>query len=234
VQATLIPAAATAGRVRAAAAFEPLLGIAGDTAAIDVAPDGSMRLSITDVTGHGIAASMVANRSDGVRRAVLAAAPAATPGEVLDALNRFLCTSLSNTGVFLSCFEARIDAASGTLSYAGAGHPPMLLLPARGEPRQLASRAPWLGIDESMVDAADTQSVPITSGDRVLLFTDGAMEAQSQSSSGRPIGLAGLLELARPAAADPEAWVARIARDIARVRRGGPEDDLLLVGAIVA
>ena len=103
---------------------------------------------------------------------------AAQPGQFLTALNHGVTQILerSSTLLFVTAFYAVADVAKGTLCCASAGHPSALLWRDGGHVRELTPKScgPALGVFADTV--YDEQCWPLTSGDRVLLFTDGLSE----------------------------------------------------------
>src|SRR5262249_26515437 len=64
-----------------------------------------------------------------------------------------------------------LNTRTGKLEYGCAGHTPPLHLPRQGEPALWRGPGPMLGAVE--VNNCPVQSVQLSAGDRVLLFTDG-------------------------------------------------------------
>jgi sigma-B regulation protein RsbU (phosphoserine phosphatase) len=96
--------------------------------------------------------------------------------EVLGAVNRGLCED-NEQGMFVTLFAGVLDLESGELSYASAGHdPPVLVSGAKTEPRFLdVDGGPVLGLIEASEYRA--QRTTLTSGDALVLYTDGVSEA---------------------------------------------------------
>jgi serine phosphatase RsbU (regulator of sigma subunit) len=79
-------------------------------------------------------------------------------------------------GQFVTAAYVFIDGASGLIRYAAAGHPPILRLARRtGDIRELEKNGLALGF----VPDADYEELeqPLESGDRLVLYTDGLVEA---------------------------------------------------------
>jgi phosphoserine phosphatase RsbU/P len=84
---------------------------------------------------------------------------------------------------------AYLDAAKRELRYGAAGHPSMLLL-RNGDVTEIAEN----GLLLAAVDGVSyhDKTVPLEAGDRLLLYTDGLVEARNRA--GEMFGEAALIE----------------------------------------
>lgn len=89
-------------------------------------------------------------------------------------MNSVLCSSIS-TGKFVTFFYGVLDAERGTFEYTNAGHPPPILLRAKGDVQELTGGGAVLGVFSDW-QYRDLQ-LHFYPGDRLLLFTDGITEA---------------------------------------------------------
>ena len=104
--------------------------------------------------------------------------PPVRPGELLTYLNAHLTRRYTRqTGSFMTAFYAVFDPASGTLSYASAGHNPPRLLRAADGSRVALNRAQRLPLGIKPDEVYPEQTVPLPPGDQVVFFTDGVIEA---------------------------------------------------------
>ena len=82
-----------------------------------------MGILVADVSGHGVPASLI---SAMVKIAFVSQLPhASDPARVLTGINQILCGKLENDFVTAGYFF--IDTKKLSVTYAGAGHPPLLL-----------------------------------------------------------------------------------------------------------
>ena len=126
----------------------------------------------TSPMGAALSASMV-------KVAVRAQADRADdPAEVLREMNSILCGNLQ--GQFVSAGYLFLNPERGALSYAGAGHPPLLVW-REGAKRveSIEENGMLLGIFPG--SSYRSKTVPFEHGDRCLLYTDGFLEAPSLS-----------------------------------------------------
>ena len=79
--------------------------------------------ALGDVCGKGLAAGMWTPHLVGLVRAHTS--PAASPQSIIAAINRDACRT-PLLGPLASVFLAKLDTATGVLSYCSAGHPPVI------------------------------------------------------------------------------------------------------------
>ena len=128
-------------------------------------------IAIADVAGHGIAAGM---HMASVQSLLRALAPSiASPAELAERLNKLFIHNVNYT-TFVSFFLCSLDVEDKTLTYCNAGHNPPLLRRGRRE-AWLMPTGPAIGLVEGA--AYTEESLPLGSGDLLLLFTDGVTEA---------------------------------------------------------
>jgi serine phosphatase RsbU (regulator of sigma subunit) len=170
--------------------YRPSGEVGGDV--FDVLPidDTRVGMVIADASGHGVAAGLVAVMVRMVCQAY--GLDASDPALVLRALNEELY-SVVPPGQFATAFYAVADSGRNVLRYAAAGHPPPLLL--RPHPRA----DQWLreaGLPLGTVPDADFKeaAAEFPPGDRLLLFTDGVLDAVSDA--GERMGVDRLADLA--------------------------------------
>jgi serine phosphatase RsbU (regulator of sigma subunit) len=159
-----------------AARYVPMTAVAGDFydfIAIDCKRVGIL---VADVSGHGMPAALIASM---LKIALAAQADhAADPARVLQGLNQALCGKFQHH--YVTAAYAFVDMEKSTLTYAGAGHPPLLLWGARsGEVRDIAENGLFLG--KFNFATYSSVEVPLKPGDWGLLYTDGIPETTNVS-----------------------------------------------------
>ncbi len=139
--------------------------------------DGRVGVAIGDVEGKGLRAAAMVGQVRASLRALALDDP--DPGRVLRRLNRVLADGPGEL-VMTTLVYLVLDPAEGTVTWACAGHPRPLLVPASGAPAFLAGgHGPPLGADpEACYSALHATAGP---GDRLLLYTDGAVERRGES-----------------------------------------------------
>ena len=228
IQASILPRGVPRlGGLRVAARYQPMEAVAGDFWDF-LAADGRVGLLVADVSGHGVPAALVASM---VKVAFEAQrGRAAEPAEVVAAMNVLLCRVVA--GPFVTAVYASVSPTEGQLRFAGAGHPPALLWRAGARRvERLNENGLVMGFDEGARYV--TGEVAVAPGDRLLLFTDGLIEAANARDEF--FGLERLEQsLVAGASLEAETLADRLLADLER-HRGveGFEDDLTLLVADV-
>ena len=173
IQRALLPAALpTTETFAVAGAWQPAAGFGGDCYDTFTFGPTTLGLTIADVAGKGLpAALLMSSLQAAVRAFALESTP---PHAVCASVNRLLCGQMI-AGRFATLCFVRLERARGTLSYVNAGHNPPLLARATGDVERLSIGGTVLGV---FPDAHyRTGEVGLSSGDRLLLYTDGITEA---------------------------------------------------------
>ena len=153
--------------------YQPAREVGGDLYDFLMFEDGRLGLVIGDVSGKGVPAALVMATTQSMLRA--AAQAAVSPGEVLARVNELLCGDMP-PNLFVTCFYAILDPVSGRLHYANAGHD----LPYRqysGGVSELRATGMPLGLMPGM--RYEENEATLASGDSVLFYTDGLVEAHN-------------------------------------------------------
>jgi sigma-B regulation protein RsbU (phosphoserine phosphatase) len=179
VHRSMIPQSERRGDLDVACSFMPMIGVGGDYASVFFQSDTKIVVSVCDVSGHGIAAALLANR---VNSFVLSHAPAIHhPCQMGESLNRFFYEFFHETNLLASFFCLFLDLKARSLTYAGFGHPPVFLF-SKGTRaiRRLDSENTLIGITEDFVQLCSMLTIPFEPGDRLMLYTDGITESENE------------------------------------------------------
>lgn len=184
---------------------------------------------IADVSGKGVPAGMLMAMCRSALRSV--AVGETSPSNVMAAVNRQIFPDIRED-MFISMAYSVLDAASGTLTLARAGHEPALLFRREsGKVELLRSPGLALGIDSGTVFERVTrdQEVELKSGDCVLFYTDGMKEAVDAHEE--EFGMERMCEAFRMAAPmGAEAVLTRMQDELIQFTGEGPQmDDITLV-----
>ena len=190
VQESLLPRATTTDKpLHYACRFLPAREVSGDYYDFFEKRAGHFGFVVADVSGKGIPAAMLMANLQALFRSYTYRDEAG-PEPVLRAVNAQFHESTSPES-FATAFYADLDEASRELQYINCGHPPALLRKASGEIQLLESSAIVLGAFPCW--QAETTTVQMDAGDRILVYSDGAVEAQSPT--GEEFGDERLLKL---------------------------------------
>jgi sigma-B regulation protein RsbU (phosphoserine phosphatase) len=189
IQLSILPAEfPNSTQFRVAARYVPMTSVAGDFYDYIVADDRQAGLLIADVSGHGVPAALIASM---VKLAAASQRPgAADPSRLLSGMNSALFGNTQEQ--FVTAAYVHLNAESRELRYSAAGHPPMLLL-RKGEIIEIKENGLMLASFDFAVYSNATRRLEL--GDRILLYTDGIVEASN--ASGDFLGHDALCELLR-------------------------------------
>jgi phosphoserine phosphatase RsbU/P len=200
-----------------AARYIPMTSVAGDFYDFIIVDEKHIGVLVADVSGHGMPAALIASM---LKIALSAqAAHAADPAQVLLGLNQALCGKFQHH--FVTAAYLYFDVQKGTVTYAGAGHPPLLLSGGPEGVRSIEENGLFLG---KFSFATYTSVVlPLKAGDRVLLYTDGIPE--TTNPAGIEFGtdcFKQFLETERSTSADQ--FADRLLAELSRWSARGSED----------
>ncbi|MEW6368078.1 MAG: SpoIIE family protein phosphatase [Acidobacteriota bacterium] len=203
----------------------PSRGVSGDYFQVVERKEGSECVVwVADVSGKGIAAAMLMASLE-----ALSAGPiqeGLAPNEICNRVCRLLARR-TLPEKYVTAFIAALDVASGTLTYANAGHCQALVVRHSGD-------AEWLGptgIPLAVLPEWDYASAEIglAPGELLVLYTDGVTEALS--AEGEEYGQGRLLNAAVAHRSDPlDAMVGALEADLEAFAQGVPfADDRTMV-----
>ena len=225
-RALLPPLTFASDHVEIAAMLEPAYEVAGD--AFDYAVNGcEAHFAIFDAMGHGLEAARMANLAVAIHR------HGRRHGTGL--LETFMVIDAAVVAAFgpehfVTGQLAVLDLRTGRLTYVNGGHPRPLLLRGTTIVGELAAE---VGTPMGLGISPVINETSLEPGDRVILYTDGVVEARSPG--GEEFGvdrLGDLLERAAAAQELPAETMRRLTHSVLAHEAGRLHDDatLLLAG----
>jgi serine phosphatase RsbU (regulator of sigma subunit) len=193
---------------------------------------GATRLMIGDVRGKGLAsisdAAMLlcAFREAAHRRTTLP--------DLVDQLEASVSRNAAEPGqaeqdaaeFFITAALAEVPDDEPVVRLVSCGHPPPLLLRDRQVlTLQVGAPAPPLGMGAVTAAAHIMETFPFATGDRLVLYTDGVIEARDRLGAFYPLAE----RLSAWKDADPDGLVRRIREDLLAHAGGGLPDDAAVV-----
>lgn len=225
VQQSLVPKSLTWGNVCVEAYYQPVWSIGGDYGLVKAGED-RLDILVCDVSGHGISSALVANRIYSETMAEIERG--AELVSMLRHLNHFVVQNLGSSTSYFTMAAARLNRQCRSLQFAGAGHPPAMLVGRGKAPRLLESRTMVLGLFEDAIDSDATVETALQAGDRIVMYTDGLTE--SFNSDGEMLGIGGFGEIVRDASSlSLTQMKQQILKQVANWRSGPAADDVSLV-----
>ncbi len=146
----------------------------------------SLLFSLGDVAGKGMSAALLMAMSRTFVRA-----SDGTPLQILDKMNRNLYDDLTEVGAFVTAFVGKYDPKRNVLTYANAGHAPVIYCPAGSSPYLLDANGPPVGLlaETLLVE----QELQFSIDDVLIIISDGFPEATNEA--GELLGYDNLLAL---------------------------------------
>lgn len=189
IQMSLLPEGpASVPGLAVTAACRPAREVGGDYYEFIRLDEHRLAVLVADVSGKGTSAAFYMAELKGV---VLSLSRFHhSPRELLLEVNRILSASLDSR-TFITMTYAVCDLAARRLTYARAGHTPLIHVPAADAgtpvaevlaPDGLVVGLQFDGAGEKFAELLEESAFPIETGDLVALFTDGVTEAMNVDS----------------------------------------------------
>lgn len=226
IQSWLLPATPPAVPGLAIAfATRPANTVAGDyydvfaRKATNSAEEGFL-LAVADVAGKSIPAALLMATFQASLK-TLSAIPCSLI-ELVMGMNRYACCNSQGGLRFTTAFIAEFNPATRVLQYINAGHNTPILRRNSGAIERLSVGGLPLGIQQDAAYAA--AEVTLASGDWLVIFTDGLVEAENQV--GEPYGEDRLLGVLQSGVtATPEVMLQRMIAEVNSFVGSTPQHD---------
>jgi len=207
--------------------YEPMTELGGDFYDVRMVGPDMVGVLLADVSGHGIPAAFIC--------AMLKVAysfhgeAAGDPSALMKNISRTMISYVG--GQFITACYACIDLSRNTFRHASAGHWPPLIW-RESEQRMIADSENRMPIGWSVEPEYPTVEAKIVPGDRIVLYTDGAIEARNKE--GLMFGEERFHELIRSSpAGDPRGLTDRVMEKVRGWTSGKPDgglgDDVTLI-----
>jgi len=176
VQAAALPHPVDESHIAIGSIYCPSEELAGDLYAWHRIDEHRYGVAVIDAMGHGISSSLVCMFIASVLKEAMVRL--VEPKQVMEELNR-RALSLQFADQLIQYYYtgiyAVVDVKRGILEYVNAGHPPGLVVRRGGGAERLIGGCAAIGMFEQLNVAS--YQVPIARGDRVVLVTDGFIDA---------------------------------------------------------
>jgi len=198
----------------------------GDTYDFLALPDGRWLMAVADASGHGIGPALVIAETRAMLRAIsVGGCELAT---VLHTVNDLLAGDLED-GRFVTCFLGILDPTKALMTYAAAGHGPMVFYDRKKDDfTQVSATALPLGVMEE-TDYSGVVAHQFQAGDFAAVTTDGFFEAANPD--GELFGIERVIEKLRVDRDLPAADMIRsLHQAVTAFTAGQPQaDDLTII-----
>ncbi|MCW7531193.1 SpoIIE family protein phosphatase [Leptospira soteropolitanensis] len=205
--------------------FSPASDIGGDFVQI-IVKDNEIGLFLSDVSGHGIPAAMIASMAkvslqiwnDSLDK----------PAYAAERIRLSLLSSLS--GHFLSAFFVYLNPKEKILKIANAGHLPMIYLDRMGNLEHITSYG--RAINEYIESQIIEKTLPLPDSGTLVLFTDGVIEARN-ATTGELFGEERFFNLLQKLKEkDPQTICDQVINEVEKFQKSKRSDDDITILAI--
>jgi sigma-B regulation protein RsbU (phosphoserine phosphatase) len=166
----------------------PAREVGGDYYDFVTLDDHRLGVLIADVSGKGTSAALYMAELKGLVASL--SRIHRSPRELLINANRIIAEHLDARS-FITMTYAVIDLRAGAMTYARAGHTPLIYLPGRARDGRSVPRVQILAPDglvlglkidngEMFERLLEEQTIPLNTGDLYVFFTDGITEAMNE------------------------------------------------------
>ena len=150
-------------------------------------PGGLLGVLIADVSGKGTSAALYMAELKGL---VLSLSQIyLSPRQLLTEVNRIISDNLDSRS-FITMTYAVIDLKAGRMTYARAGHTPLIFMRSLAADENVRVLTPSglvvglhiPGAHDKFIELLEEESLDLTNGDVIVLYTDGVSEAMNHDA----------------------------------------------------
>lgn len=209
-----------------AAWWHPALGVGGDYYDALLLPDGRLALVVADVSGHGLAPSLIMASARAMLHVL--SRTISEPARILTLLNETITPDLQ-IGQFITFLLGALDPQQHCIHFCNAGHAPSFHLQrSTGEIRHFAATCCPIGVVCGECPPAPA-AIRMDPGDLAIFATDGAIELRN--AEGQMFGRERFEELLRKNQTAPANELMEVLKQaLADFYPGShPEDDITIL-----
>ena len=176
VQMQLLPnVAPQVVNIEVAATSKPAREVGGDLYNYLPSNEGELRFTVGDVSGKGMSAAMLMGMSHTMLRSAASFLDNPTPAAILDHANTALYDDFTEVSMFATVFVGQFDSKKRLITYANAGHSPVIYCGANDSAEMLEADGTAVGVLPWCL--SEDHYVPLGVGDVLVVASDGFPEA---------------------------------------------------------
>lgn len=182
VQARLLPqhAPSVAG-LELVAHSRPVFHVGGDFYDFVALPERPFIFTVGDVVGKGLSAALLMTMTRAALHSKAAFLPDPTPQAIIRQANADMYGHFTQVGSFATAFVGCYRPAERLLTYANAGHAPVIYRPRDGAPVLLEADGTAIGVLTASL--CRDRTVELGPGDLLVVATDGFIDARDPTSA---------------------------------------------------
>ena len=161
----------------------PALEVGGDYFDFIKLDENKIGIVIADVAGKGLPAAIYMTLTKGAFQSYTGLSD--SPKEVLTKLNSLIYDTIER-GSFITMFYAVLDYENDKLTFARAGHEPVIYFNNKKEKLSLLKPGGiGLGLEEGKIfsESLEENEINVLDGDSFLFFTDGLTDSKNEKNS---------------------------------------------------
>lgn len=188
IQSSILPKNSTYGKLKLSGIYDPSDDVSGDLYDLIKIDENRSAFYIADVMGHGVKASIMTMFLKVTMSAIFDKHPHYSPNKVFLNLRKKFTKLQIDSSQYFTAWLGIFDFRDDSLVFSNAGHncPPLIYSKEN-------SQAEYLLVNGRMIsniiepDTYIEKKLYLQDGDKILFFTDGAIEAKNEE--GREFGL---------------------------------------------
>lgn len=188
IQSSILPKNSTYGKLKLSGIYDPSDDVSGDLYDLIKIDENRSAFYIADVMGHGVKASIMTMFLKVTMSAIFDKHPHYSPSKVFLNLRKKFTKLQIDSSQYFTAWLGIFDFRDDSLVFSNAGHncPPLIYSKEN-------SQAEYLLVNGRMIsniiepDTYIEKKLYLQDGDKILFFTDGAIEAKNEE--GREFGL---------------------------------------------
>ena len=159
--------------------YLPMEALGGDLYDVHKISDKKMGILILDVCGHGVPAALITTMAkisfnSNSRKYE-------STNEIMHTVNNELCDAIQGSGDYLTAFYCIVDSEKRTIQYTNAAHNDIYVLRHHDLSIEILTQTgPVVGVVKDIT--YEENKIQLSEGDRLILYTDGVIEARNEKS----------------------------------------------------
>ncbi len=180
IQTALLPENKRIKGFEIAATMFPAKEVGGDYYDIIETESGGRWVTIGDVSGHGVDSGLIMMMAETSIISTVNSLTDASPSAIIESVNTVIRENISRLGSdhYMTLMAIRINGSQITV--AGKHQDMIVYRSKQNETEVIPTIGTWLGISSNIGKYLEDKTVNFSTGDIVLLFTDGITEATNQ------------------------------------------------------
>lgn len=171
---SLLPATLETADLKVHGRFIPSEQLGGDFFGWSELADEHLAIFLIDVCGHGVGPALLSvSVSNALHAGGFSNAELLNPAKVMTRLNTAFPMT-QHRGMYFTGWYAVLHRPTRTLTWAGAGHPPAIVIRSNGDYLELDSLGTPVGIVPDFEYEQSTMTMEV--GDRLFIYSDGIVE----------------------------------------------------------